>query len=106
MRELFDFLQISKSHQYHWSDINVCIMAKCMQKLVFTKTHLASQLAKFFFVSIDETINVDCQGRINVHVYVVEGWECIPILLTLEQMVVGAIINNLIKVIVIISKPF
>jgi hypothetical protein len=32
--------------------------------------------------------------------YVVEGWECIPILLTLEQMVFGATTKNLIKVIV------
>jgi hypothetical protein len=70
-----------------------------MQELVFTKTRLASELTKFFFVSIDEVITVDCQGWINVHVYVVEGWECIPILLTLEQMVFGATINNLIKVI-------
>jgi hypothetical protein len=33
-------------------------------------------------------------------VYVVKGWEHIPILLTLEQMVFGATTNNLIKVIV------
>jgi len=33
-------------------------------------------------------------------VYVVKGWELIPILLTLEQMVFGATTNNLIKVIV------
>jgi len=31
-----------------------------MQKLVFTKTRLVGQLAKFFFVSIDEVIIVDC----------------------------------------------
>ncbi len=48
---------------------------------------------------VDEVIIVDCQGWIVVHVYVVEGWKCIPILLTLEQMLFNAIVDNLTKVI-------
>jgi hypothetical protein len=55
-------------------------MAKCMQKLVLTKKHLVAQLIKFLHV-IDEAIIMDCHGWIVVHVYVVEGWKHIPILL-------------------------
>jgi hypothetical protein len=38
-------------------------------------------------------------------VYVVEGWKCIPILLTLEQVLFRGIANNLTKVIVT-SLPY
>jgi hypothetical protein len=70
-----------------------------MQKLVFTKKHLVVQLVKFLHVSIDEATIMDCHGWIVVHVYVVEGWKHIPILLTLEQMLSSAIIDNLMKMI-------
>ncbi len=61
-------------------------MAKCMQKLVLTKKHLVVQLVKFLHVSIDEATIMDCHGWIVVHVYVVEGWKHIPILFSLEQV--------------------
>ncbi len=70
-----------------------------MQKFVFTKTHLVVQSTKFLFVSIDEVTTIDCQRCIVVHMYVVEGWKHIHILSTLEQVLFGAIANNLTKVI-------
>jgi hypothetical protein len=75
-------------------------MDECMQKLVFTKTHLVVQSTKFIFVSIDDVTTIDYQGLIVVHMYVVEGWKHILILLTLEHVLFGAIANNLTKVIV------
>jgi hypothetical protein len=71
-----------------------------MQELVFTKTHLIVQSTKFLFVSIDEVTTIDCQGWIVVHMYVVEGWKHIHVLLTLKQVLFGAIANNITKVIV------
>ncbi len=50
-------------------------------------------------MSIDEVTAIDCQGWIVVHIYVVEGWKHIHILLTLEHVLFGATTNNLIKVI-------
>ncbi len=67
---------------------------------MFTKTHLVVQSTKFLFLSIDEVTTIDCQGWIVIHMYVVEGWKHIHILLTLEQVLFGAIANNLTKVIV------
>jgi hypothetical protein len=74
-------------------------MAECMQELVLTKTHLIVQSTKFIFVSIDEIITMHYQRWIIIHVYVVEGWKCIPVLLTLEQVLLNVIANILIKVI-------
>jgi hypothetical protein len=71
-----------------------------MQELVFTKTHLVVKSTKFFFMSVNKITTMDCQGWIVVHMYVVEGWKHIHILLTLEQVLFCAIANNLTKVIV------
>jgi hypothetical protein len=68
-------------------------------KSLCSKTHLIVQLTKLIFVSIDEITIMHYQRWIIIHVYVVEGWKCIPILLTLKQVLLNAIANNLIKVI-------
>jgi hypothetical protein len=49
---------------------------------------------------VDEVTIMDCPGWIDVHVYVLEVSKCIPILLTLEELLFCATTNNLIKVIV------
>jgi len=51
------------------------------KNLCSQKKHLVVQLIKFLHVSIDEAIVMDCHGWIVVHLYVVEGWKHIPILL-------------------------
>jgi len=74
-------------------------MVECMQKHVLTKTRLIIQSPKFLFMFVDEITNMDCQRWIFVHVYVVEGWKHIPILLTLEQVLSSVIVDNLTNVI-------
>jgi hypothetical protein len=39
--------------------------------------------------SIDEVTTLDYQFWLVVYVYIVDGWKCISILLTLEQVVNG-----------------
>jgi len=51
-------------------------------------------------MSLDEVTTINCQRLIVVRMYVVEDWKHIHILLTLEQVLFGAIANNLTKVIV------
>jgi hypothetical protein len=58
------------------------------------------QKARFISISINEVTIVDFQPWLGVHVQFVDGWKCNPILLTLEQLVNGGIVNNLTKVIV------
>ncbi len=43
---------------------------------------------------------MDCQSWFIVHVYIVDGWKCILILLILEQVVNDVTIDNCTKVIV------
>jgi hypothetical protein len=70
-----------------------------MQEHVLTKTCLIIQSPKFLSMFFDVITTMDCQRWIFVHVCVVEGWKCTPILLTLEQMLFGAIADDLTNVI-------
>jgi len=70
-----------------------------MQEHVLTKTRLIIQSPKFLSMFVDEIIPMDCQRWIFFHVYVVDSWKRIPILLTLEQVLSSAIVDNLTNVI-------
>jgi hypothetical protein len=48
----------------------------------------------FFALSVDERTTINNQQWINLHAYVMQNWIHIPILLTLEWVKVGAIIEN------------
>jgi hypothetical protein len=47
-----------------------------------------------------EMTTIDNQSRISTHVYVVEGWKHLLILLTLQQVLEGSNVDNLTKIIV------
>jgi hypothetical protein len=84
MKKLFDFIQMLNISQHDWNDTNAWAMAECMYELVLNKTCFVVQTTKFISISVDEVMTTDCQCRISVHVYVVQGWKRIPILLTSE----------------------
>jgi len=85
MWQLFTFVKVSNNLQHHWNNSNVWIMDECMHKIVFmTNTWTVIQKARFIYIFIDEVTIVDCQSWLGVHVYIVNGWKCNPILLTLE----------------------
>jgi len=58
-------------------------MAKCMSNVVFIFTKVVIHKVNFIFVSCDEVTNIDNQFWILVHVYVVEDFKRIPILVNL-----------------------
>jgi hypothetical protein len=58
-------------------------MAKALHEFVPWTTCLTMQKAWFIFVSCDKVTTIDNQSWISIHVYVVEGWKQLPILLAL-----------------------
>jgi hypothetical protein len=58
---------------------------------VLTKIGVATKLVSMFDNEITTT---NCLGGIGIHVYVVEGWKRIHILLTLDQMLFNVIDNR------------
>jgi hypothetical protein len=73
-------------------------MAKCMHHLLLTNSRLEFDFKKrFISISINGVTLWYYQSWFNAHV--VEGWTCMTILLTLEQVVNGGTTNNLTKVV-------
>jgi hypothetical protein len=69
-------------------------MVECMSNVVFITTEVAIHKVNFIFVSCDEVTNIDNQSWILVHVYVVEDFKRIPILVNLQCVTKGASTNN------------
>jgi hypothetical protein len=74
-------------------------MAKCMHKSVLQNTKTIVWDFAFFGLNADEVTTINNQWWISVHVYVMQNWIHIPILLTLEWVEVGAIIENITTII-------
>jgi hypothetical protein len=74
-------------------------MVEAMHDFVFWSTYLAMQKAWFIFVFYNEVTTIDNQSWILTHVYVVERWKRLQILLTLQQVLKGSNADNLTKVI-------
>jgi hypothetical protein len=74
-------------------------MVECMSNVVFIATKVAIHKVNFIFVSCIEVTNIDNQSWILVHVYVVEIFKRIPILVNLQCVTKGASTNNLITTI-------
>jgi hypothetical protein len=58
-------------------------MVECMNNVVLQSTCMAMQDAQFIAVSYDKVTTINCQSWVKMHVFVVEGWKWILILLSL-----------------------
>ncbi len=70
-----------------------------MSNVVFISTKVVIHNVNFIFVCCDEVTNIDNQSWILVHVYVVEDFKRIPILVNLQCVTKGASTNNLTTII-------
>lgn len=76
-------------------------IAKVMHNVVLFKTKSIIAKVNFFVKNANKVTIIDNQQCINVHIYVMKNWKHIPILLVLEKVEVGAILNN---ITIVISK--
>jgi hypothetical protein len=58
-----------------------------------------NQVVQYLSITCAEVTTIDTQSWINIHVYVVQDWAKVSILMSLEQITKGATANNLTKVI-------
>ncbi len=75
-------------------------MVVAMNNVILKQTMLLVQQARFIFINYDKVTTLENQSWISIHVYIVENWHRVPILLNLERIVNGGTSNNLIYVII------
>jgi hypothetical protein len=83
MKDMFNFIWVLNTPQKHWSDSSGWNMVENMNNVVLQSTCMAMQDAQFIAVSYDKVTTINCQSWVKMHVFVVEGWKWILILLSL-----------------------
>ncbi len=99
LMSLFEFLVVPKNNKTHYNDSSRWTMAKFMHQVVMRATKVIGQVAYYVALSYDKVSTVNNQEWLSIHYYVVQNWVRIPILISLERVVVGLRNDNLIKVI-------
>jgi hypothetical protein len=68
----------------YWSDGAGWIMAEHMYSCVQDQMKAMIQAASYIAVTVDETSTCDNRSYIAVHVYVMQNWARIPLLISVE----------------------
>jgi hypothetical protein len=70
-------------------------MAKVMHKVLLEATKVTLVVTSFIPVSVNEVIVIDNTQCLSIHLYVVQQWKRIPILLSMEIVNMFATSNNI-----------
>jgi len=75
-------------------------MAKYMYQQVVFEMRRLIQVAHFIAVTIDEITTVDNSSWLSIHVYIVQEWVRVLLLVSLQRMECSPNIDNLTKLII------
>jgi hypothetical protein len=70
-----------------------------MHFIVLNATKEIIHVARYIIVSGDEVTMIHNKSWVNVHVYLVDGFKCIHVLLNLKRLIGGGITSNMMNVI-------
>jgi hypothetical protein len=65
-----------------------------MNDLLLQSTHNVVNVIDFLFMSADEMTTIDNASWIFLHIYVVQSWKRIPLLVCVEKLEVQGTTNN------------
>jgi hypothetical protein len=84
LRVLFQFFKMKFVSQKHWTKGSGWGMGKVMHKVFLEAIKATFAVTSIITVSVNEVIAIDNTQWLSIHLYVVEQWRRIPILLCVE----------------------
>jgi hypothetical protein len=93
--KLLQFLGAPNYPRMHWFGNINWEMAIYMHEVVVNKIRNLVQNVQFISLSCDEVTTCDQQSWVLIHAYVAGGWQKKNLLLSLQQVINGAISDNL-----------
>jgi hypothetical protein len=84
--QLYNFIDVPNLPSLHWSDSIGWLMATFMYDLVKEKHRAMLAAAQYISLTIDETSAVDNLSYIVIHVYILQDWGRIPLVLHLNKL--------------------
>jgi hypothetical protein len=87
--ELCSFLEVPNLPILHWSDSVGWLMATYTYNLVKVKHKVMLVTAPYISLTTDETSTIDNLSYIVIHVYVLQDWVRVPIVLHINKLELG-----------------
>jgi len=94
-KDLFVFFIFEESPKMHWTNNYGRVIAQHMHGIILEATQFAIGATQYSSLICDEVSTIDNQSRLLVHVYVVQNWLKLQILLSLECVVARSSVDNL-----------
>ena len=83
----------------HWTEGSGWEMAESLFNVVQARTKEIVSAVSYFSVTCDEVTTLDNQSWISIHVYTIQDWERVPMLLCLQRVTEGGGADNITKMI-------
>jgi hypothetical protein len=90
--QLYSFIEVPNLPTLHWSDGAGWLMATFMYDLVKEKHRAMLIAAQYIALTADETSAVDNLSYIVIHVYILQDWTRVPLLLHINKLESGDIL--------------
>jgi hypothetical protein len=88
-------LKVKNVGKKHWSDSSGWGMVEVMHSVLLNATKTTFTLVAYTNISIDEIKTINSMQWLSIHLYVVQAWKRIPIVLCDETIKVFATFDNI-----------
>ncbi len=94
-KSLYSFLGVPKNLKMHWFDFCSWVMVEFMYAQMINK--ILGTVFAFNYVALtcDEVSTIDIGSWISIHVYVMQNWVRLPMMISLQKVVDGPRVDNL-----------
>jgi hypothetical protein len=100
LKALFQLLKVKSVFEKHWFDTSRWGMVKVMHVVLLEVTKTTFFATPFIVVNANEVTMIDNTQWLSIHLYVVQKWKCIPILLCVEAINLFATFDNIFSLMV------
>jgi len=92
---LFQMLKVKNVGRKHWNNSSSWGMVEVMHNVLLNVTKATLAFVAYTNISIDEVKTINNTQWLSIHLYVVQAWKRIPILLYVETIRVLATFDNI-----------
>jgi len=100
LKDLFQLLKVKSVSKKHWFNTSWWGMVEVMYIVLLEATKTTFVATPFIVVSVDEVTMIDNTQWLSIHLYVVQKWRSIPILLCVEAVSSFATSDNILSLMV------
>ena len=83
----------------HWSEGSGWKMAESLFNVVQIRTKEVVSTTPYLSITYDEVTTLDNRSWISIHIYTIQYWEIVPMLLYLQRVIEGGGADNITKMI-------